>query len=183
MSYAEPNVTFKTRDNIYIRLLQEGKPLTLRIPGTMDDVTGYIVLVKQHAMIGGVAEYIVVVKPTGPPPAPPMWLWPGCVIDIPLPQTLVPKQEALVKVKNRFYVAAERVTSSHEQGQDNEAGVALAIGENINGGLWTRKTIDAAIAHAEAVLEANPKRDHVAVVRIVRIVRRRKMPVVVEVVA
>lgn len=105
------------------------------------------------------------------------------------------KKERPVKIRNRFYLAAPHVTSASEQAQDNTPDkVALSTpivrssGESFGGrqtgrhnpGKWTRKDLKAAIAHAEEVLAAQPERDHVAVVRIVKIVRRPKPKFVVE---
>jgi hypothetical protein len=77
-----------------------------------------------------------------------------------------------VKIRNRFYVAAPAVTTHTEQDQANTERSAR----------WTHPTLKAALAHAETILEENPNKDHVAVVQIVRVVRRKKAPVVVEVV-
>ncbi len=98
--------------------------------------------------------------------------------------TVTTAKEKLVKVRNRFYVAAPSVTTESEQAQDNIAGkgVRLSMSPNDRGGRWTRKNLNDAIAHAEHILENDPSKDHVAVVRIVRVVRRKKAPVVVEVI-
>lgn len=95
------------------------------------------------------------------------------------------KKEKPVKIRNRFYVAAEKVTSASEQDQVNDpTKVHLADGMKRTplqqSGKWTRPTLKAAIAHAEQILEANPTQDHVAIVQIVRTVRRKKAPLVVE---
>lgn len=88
-----------------------------------------------------------------------------------------------MKIRNRFYVAAPSVTTEREQAQDNtEKNVHLAVSSGDRSGKWTRKDLKAAIAHAEQILELEPSKDHVAVVQIVRVVRRKKAPVVVEVV-
>lgn len=92
-------------------------------------------------------------------------------------------KEKLMKVRNRFYVAAPSVTTSSEQAQDNlEGKVRLSVSPNDRNGKWTRKTLAAAISHAETMLEQDPSKDHIAIVQIVRVVRRKKAPVVVEVV-
>lgn len=94
------------------------------------------------------------------------------------------KKEKPLKIRNRFYVAADRVTSALEQNQVNEPSkVFLADGVKrtvVNSGKWTRPTLKAAIAHAEEILDANPSQEHVAITQIVRIVRRKKAPLVVE---
>lgn len=98
-----------------------------------------------------------------------------------------------VKIRNKYYVAAAHVTSDGEQAQDNTAkNVALSV-PRVNPphtggsaahheGKWTRRDLKDAIKHAEQILEAQPNRDHVTIVKIVRVVRRKKAPVVVEVV-
>lgn len=93
----------------------------------------------------------------------------------------IPK-ETLVKVRNRFYVAAPSVTTASEQDQVNTSDkVHLMTQPNEpQSGKWTRHTLKDALAQAEKILEANPKQDHVAIVQIVRIVRRKKQPLVVE---
>lgn len=104
-----------------------------------------------------------------------------------------------MKIRNRFYIASPHVTSEGEQAQDNLPDkVTLAEAVKVGGedaaytvprqtgrysrGKWTRKNLADAIKTAEGILETQPDRDHVAIVRIVRIVRRKKQPVVVEVV-
>lgn len=112
-------------------------------------------------------------------------------------------KEKKMKVRNRFYAAAPHCTTASEQDQDNLPGkVTLATplkasvdSRNVGGdsyggrqtgrfstGKWTRKTLDDAVNMAEQMLEAQPERDHVAIVQIVRIVRRKKAPITVEVV-
>jgi hypothetical protein len=93
-----------------------------------------------------------------------------------------PEKEKPVKIRNRFYVAAASVTTNREQGQVNEPKNVHLSGPNNDGGRWTRPTLAAAVAHAQQILEDNPSQDHVAITQIVRIVRRKKAPVVVEVV-
>lgn len=97
------------------------------------------------------------------------------------PAPAIPK-ETLVKVRNRFYVAAPSVTTAAEQDYVNtENLVSLQTLPNEPGnGKWTRHLLKDTIEQAEKILEANPKQDHVAIVQIVRIVRRKKMPLVVE---
>lgn len=90
-------------------------------------------------------------------------------------------KENRMKVRNKFYVAAPSVTTESEQAQDNiEKNVHLATSPNDRSGKWTRKDLAAAIAHAQQVLEADPTKDHVAVVKIVKIVRRPKPKYIVE---
>jgi hypothetical protein len=103
---------------------------------------------------------------------------------VPVGITNTTRQEKLMKVRNRFYVAAPSVTTESEQAQDNipGKGVRLSVSPNDRGGRWTRKNLADAIKHAEEVLDQDPNKDHVAIVRIVRVVRRKKAPVVVEVI-
>jgi hypothetical protein len=89
------------------------------------------------------------------------------------------EEPVLKKVRNKFYVAADSVTRHSEQGQDN----AYAAGQTSGARPWTKKSLDDAIKQAGDILEAEPSRDHVAIVRIIRIVRRKKSPLVVEKVA
>lgn len=97
--------------------------------------------------------------------------------------TATGKKEKRMKVRNRFYVAATSVTSNSEQAQDNTSDkVHLAVSSGDRHGKWTRKNLKDAIKHAEDLLELEPSKDHVAIVQIVRVVRRKKAPVVVEVV-
>ena len=81
------------------------------------------------------------------------------------------------KIKNKFYVGHPKVSSDFEQANDNPP--ASSLMPTIR---WTRKTLADAVAHAGQILEANPGQDHCVVVQIVRIVRRKKAPVITEVV-
>lgn len=78
------------------------------------------------------------------------------------------------KIRNKFYVAHNKVHSLAEQNQPNEPTV-IAQPQR-----WTRATLKDAIKHAEAILEANPQQEEACVVQIVRRVRRRKLPLIVE---
>jgi hypothetical protein len=90
-------------------------------------------------------------------------------------------KENPVRVRNKFYVAAPSVTTHSEQDQDNtEKTVHLAVSSGDRSGKWTRKDLAAAVAHAQQVLEADPSKDHVAVVKIVKIIRRPKPKYIVE---
>jgi hypothetical protein len=94
-------------------------------------------------------------------------------------------KEKPVKIRNKYYVAADRVTTHSEQDQDNVDGKVAFAGvtsQSRSYGKWTRKDLSAAIAHAEQVLEADPAKEHVAIVKIIRVVRRKKAPLVVEVI-
>lgn len=86
-----------------------------------------------------------------------------------------------LKVRNRFYIAASLVTSASEQDQDNTSDKAhLALRSGDRSGKWTRKTVKDAVAHAEQILADEPGKDHVAIVQIVKIVRRKAAPIIVE---
>lgn len=87
-----------------------------------------------------------------------------------------------MKIRNKFYVAAPSVTTPREQDQDNidPAQQSIRPSDASMGKQWTRKDLKAAVEHATALLEADPKLEHVAISRIVTLVRRKKAPVVVE---
>lgn len=93
------------------------------------------------------------------------------------------KKETPVKIRNRFYVAADRVATASEQGQDNiKKNVAFAgvDPQSRVHGKWTRKTLADAVEHAHDILENDPTKDHVAIVKIVKLVRRPKPKFIVE---
>lgn len=93
------------------------------------------------------------------------------------------KKETPVKIRNRFYVAADRVATASEQGQDNiKKNVAFAGVDTQSRvhGKWTRKTLADAVEHAHDILENDPTKDHVAIVKIVKLVRRPKPKFIVE---
>ena len=79
------------------------------------------------------------------------------------------KKERLVKINNKFYVAAERVTTAKEQALN-----PIAYKQ------WPKKTLAEAIKHAEEILNESSLKDHVAIVKIIRVVRRKEVPIVVE---
>ncbi len=86
-----------------------------------------------------------------------------------------------MKVRNKFYVAAPTVTSHSEQNQINDPKhVRLSMSPLDRGGKWTRKDLASAVEHARRILNDDPNKDHVAVVQIVKIVRRQVAPVIVE---
>lgn len=92
------------------------------------------------------------------------------------------KEHAVITAKtlsNKYYVASPNVTKDHEQAEPHRDQARLAIRPNSTG-RWTRHTMADAVAHAERLLELDPTLDHVAVSQIVRIVRRKKAPVIVE---
>jgi len=69
-----------------------------------------------------------------------------------------------MKKLNRFYIGADHIARSIETGKNDP---------------WTKSTLLEAIKHAEKVLD-DEDRNVVVVVQIVRIVRRRKAPIVIE---
>jgi hypothetical protein len=95
------------------------------------------------------------------------------------------EEKVLKKVNNPYYVASPNVTTPREQDQKNIAAgtgtACLATPSNPNG-RWTRPTVDAAIEHANEMLAKDPSLEHVAIVKIVRVVRRPKIKNVVEVI-
>lgn len=69
-----------------------------------------------------------------------------------------------MKKINKFYCSATHISG------------AIAIGENAD---WTHPTLDKAIDHAKELLEEQDM-EVVAVVEIIRLVRRKSQPIVVE---
>lgn len=94
------------------------------------------------------------------------------------------EKKKMTKVRNPYYVAAPSVTTTREQDQVNDPkqGVSLSVATHDRSGRWTRPTVNAAIEHAEELLRTDQTLEHVAIVKIVRVVRRKKTPVTVEVV-
>ena len=77
------------------------------------------------------------------------------------------KGKKTMKIVNKFYVASDRVTTEREQSN-----------QPLN--RWTKKTLAEAIKHAEELLEKEPHQEFKAIVQIIRIVRRKRAPIVVE---
>ena len=92
------------------------------------------------------------------------------------------EENVLKKVNNAYYVASPSVTTAREQDQKNDGKNGRLAVHSSDGGKWTRPTLNAAIEHANEMLDKDPSLEHVAITKIVRIVRRRKLPNVVEVV-
>lgn len=71
---------------------------------------------------------------------------------------------------NRFYVAASGVTrnSATHHGGTNDS--------------WAKPTLEAAIEHGRKILDEDRSKDEVFIIQIIRRVRRKDQPVVVEVV-
>ena len=62
-----------------------------------------------------------------------------------------------MKIKNRFYVGTSRMAED-----------------------WPKPTLEAAIKHGKEIFLANGGQDHVIIVQIVRVIRRKSSSVVVE---
>lgn len=45
---------------------------------------------------------------------------------------------------------------------------------------WSKTSLEAAVRHAKDLLEREPAREHMLVVQVVRVVRRQKLPLLVE---
>lgn len=65
-----------------------------------------------------------------------------------------------MKIKNKFYIAADRVMQP--------------------GDTWAKPTLEAAIDHARLLLEREPHNDVKYIVKVIKVVRRKSMPVQVE---
>lgn len=91
-----------------------------------------------------------------------------------------------MKIKNRFYLGAPSMFSKFEQDASNtgqtERPLQLALDGFVPGksGRWTRPTLAAAVQHAENILNENTELESVVIVQAVRIVRRKRSPIVVE---
>lgn len=89
------------------------------------------------------------------------------------------------KVLNRFYVASDKMMSQEEQGTVN---TGEPTRERYDGyerqaprhRRWAKRDLSQAIDHAREILEQNPSKQEVAIVRIVKVVRRKAMPIIVE---
>lgn len=79
-------------------------------------------------------------------------------------------------VINKFYVASDSMLTEQEQGTPNTL-VERGRGRHVR---WAKFDVKQAIDHATSILEADPSKDHVAIVKIIKVVRRKKMPVIVE---
>lgn len=84
------------------------------------------------------------------------------------------------KIRFKYYVASPNVTTALEQAERTKD-TKLAV-QSRESGRWTRATAAECIAQATEMLEKDPSLEHVAVVKIVRVVRRKKLPVTVEVI-
>ncbi len=70
------------------------------------------------------------------------------------------RKTAKVTIKNKFYVAARRVTAA--------------------GDTWSKPTLTKALEHARELLDKDSSLDYCAVVKIIRVVRRKPVETVVE---
>lgn len=99
-------------------------------------------------------------------------------------------QKPAKKIRNKFYIAAPAMASEREQAADHVDGETPGLNDgtyrpelgrhSYHEGLWTRKDIKDCIKQAERMLETNRDMDAVHIVKIVKVVRRRKLPVIVE---
>jgi len=101
------------------------------------------------------------------------------------------KKMKKTKVLNRFYVASDKMLSEAEQGSVN-AGPQHSANEYYDGGgfergrsrprhtRWAKRDLSQAIDHARDILDNDPSKSEVAIVRIVKMVRRKATPIVVE---
>lgn len=69
------------------------------------------------------------------------------------------------KMIQKYYVGAEHIAQGIANGHNDK---------------WTRKTEADAIAHAKRILQDDPHKDCVIVVKITHIIRRKDQPIVVE---
>lgn len=70
-----------------------------------------------------------------------------------------------VKKMNKFYVASDRISEPVSQGRNDR---------------WTRKTLAEATEHAQELLNKQPNKDIMLIVKIVRIVKRAKAPIQIQ---
>ena len=92
---------------------------------------------------------------------------------------LTKEKWVMKKVHNRFYVASDKMTSEMEQASPNtESKQSKDYTGRHN--RWAKNTVAQAIDHARELLEKDPAREHVAIVKVIKLVRRKKMPIIVE---
>lgn len=205
-----PDITFTTcKTDVVARLQRQfgrNEPIYVNLPGWCG--AAYVLKLAYRYPIDSQFECDAVLRPTGRPTervtdtesgismrldyvemAMSPLNHPMCRISSEHPFFNQTKKETPVKIRNKYYVAAAKVSTELEQAQDNVSGkISLANGSGTNTrgygentGRWTRKDLKGAVEHAEQILEANPTQDHVVIVKMVRIVRRKKAPLVVEV--
>jgi len=74
---------------------------------------------------------------------------------------------------NRFYVASDKVTAPLAQSKANTSGHGAPYS-------WPHATMESAIKHAHEILEDGPDRDYVVIVEMVKVVRKQRIPIVVD---
>lgn len=95
------------------------------------------------------------------------------------PNSPVRGRKTVPAIKNKYYVGKESLLGHQHQhmpaGYNPKQGALSQIP-------WPKRSLAEAVKHAESVLQDNPKIQEVAIVQIVRLVRRKASPVEVEVV-
>lgn len=91
------------------------------------------------------------------------------------------------KVLNRFYVASDKMISEAEQSTPNMGEQTVRVEYYYERGCsrprhtrWAKHDLKQAIEHAREILDNDPSKNEVAIVRIVKMVRRKATPVIVE---
>lgn len=82
-----------------------------------------------------------------------------------------------MKINNRFYVAAQRMLTALEQSSARKTRAIMGGPQNFP---WSVSTLEGATDHAKELLTADPNLEQVAIVKIIRVVRRETPPIVVE---
>lgn len=72
-----------------------------------------------------------------------------------------------MKITKKFYVGANKVFNTHDYGP-------------LTGETWAKKTEAEAIEHAKQILEEKPDQDFAFVVKVIKVIRRKRVPLVVE---
>jgi len=136
--------------------------------------TAYVTSVLVHSPIDGLVTADIQLRLTGP-------------------VTIAKEEKKMKKTKvlNRFYVASDKMLSEAEQGSVN-AGPQHSANEYYDGGgfergrsrprhtRWAKRDLSQAIDHAREILDNDPSKAEVAIVRIVKMVRRKATPIIVE---
>lgn len=93
------------------------------------------------------------------------------------------KKMRKTKVLNRFYVASDKMISEAEQGTVNTGEQRVShdgYNDRPRHTRWAKRDLAQAIDHARQILDNDPSKHEVAIVRIVKMVRRKATPVIVE---
>lgn len=164
-----------TEEAIAIALWHFGQGTVLEFDIHDMQGTAYVIAVMTHS--NGRAD--VELRLTGPV----RFNHPNCRCNT----SLLPVKEAPMmkrtKVLNRFYVASDKMMSQAEQGTVNEGpqrAKDIFGADTRRHARWAKRDLKTAIDHAREILEQDPNRQEVAVVRIVKVVRRKPMPIIVE---